>query len=245
MAGPPAKRRASTGATVGSSARTCRPGAARARGAVPGRRRRRLAPRRGAHQAGAVSADPSPPGPRPPSGRIDPVRPADDEARALARRLMARADHGALGVLDPESGGPHVTRVAVGMAKDGAPLTLISSLSHHTAALRADPRCSLLLGEPGPRGDPLTHPRLTLIAEARFAPPGERADLREAWLARHPKARLYVDFADFAFARLVPSGRAPQRRVRAGPPARRRRPAALGPELGGVEDAHAVDHPAV
>ena len=136
-----------------------------------------------------------------------PVRPTDEEARALARRLMAEAGHGALGVIDPEGGGPHVTRVAVGFA-DGMPLTLISSLSHHTRALHADPRCSLLLGEPGPRGDPLTHPRLTLIARASFVAPDDpgRPALREAWLSRHPKAKLYVDFADFAFARLAPSG---------------------------------------
>ena len=30
--------------------------------------------------------------------------------------------------------------------------------------------------------------------------------MREGWLARHPKARLYVDFADFAFVRLRPEG---------------------------------------
>ncbi len=148
-----------------------------------------------------MSADPEDP------GRIDPVRPTDEEARALARRLMLEADHGALGALDPETGAPHVTRVAVSLL-DGVPLTLISSLSHHTRALRADPRCSLLLGEPGPRGDPLTHPRLTLIARACFVAPDDpgRPALRGAWLARHPKAKLYLDLADFAFARLVPSG---------------------------------------
>lgn len=137
--------------------------------------------------------------------RPDPVRPADDEARALARRLLAEAEHGALGVLDPETGGPHVSRIAVALV-DGAPLTLISELSHHTRALRTDPRCSLLLGEPGPRGDALTHPRLTLLARAEFAASEERLRLREAWLARHAKAKLYVDFADFVFVRLVPEG---------------------------------------
>jgi putative heme iron utilization protein len=137
--------------------------------------------------------------------RPDPVRATDDEARALARGLVEEAAHGALGVLDPETGGPHVTRIAVAR-EGGVPLTLISQLSHHTRALAVDPRCSLLLGEPGPRGDPLTHPRLTVLALARPAAPEERDGLRALWLERHPKARLYVDFSDFAFVRLVPTG---------------------------------------
>ena len=58
------------------------------------------------------------------------------------------------------------------------------------------------MGEPG-RGDPLAHPRLTLAARAE---PADKAALREALLARHPKAALYFDFADFALLRLAPSG---------------------------------------
>lgn len=132
--------------------------------------------------------------------RPDPIRPTDDEARALARGLLAQARFGALGVIDPEGGGPMVTRVAVGW--DGAAaLILVSDLSLHTRALAADPACSLLVGEPGPKGDPLTHPRLTLMARAETA---EKADLREMWLAAHPKAALYIDFADFRMLRLVP-----------------------------------------
>lgn len=134
--------------------------------------------------------------------RPDPIRPTTEEARALARRLLEEARHGALGVLDPESGGPLVTRVAVGW--DGAAaLILVSTLSAHTRALLADPACSLLVGEPGPKGDPLTHPRLSLLARAE---PADKAAARGAWLARHPKAALYYDFADFLLLRLVPSG---------------------------------------
>ncbi len=83
-------------------------------------------------------------------------------------------------------------------------MTLISNLSSHTAALKADPRCSLLVGEPGPKGDPLTHPRLTLDCEAEFLPrdTDAHAALREHYLKSHPKAALYVDFADFCFVRL-------------------------------------------
>lgn len=134
------------------------------------------------------------------TARPDPIRPTDEEARALARGLVAGARFGALGVIDPEGGGPLVTRVAVGW--DGAAaLILVSDLSLHTRALAADPACSLLVGEPGPRGDPLTHPRLTLVARAEAA---DKAGLREMWLAAHPKAALYYDFVDFRMLRLVP-----------------------------------------
>jgi putative heme iron utilization protein len=83
-------------------------------------------------------------------------------------------------------------------------------LSLHTRALLAEPRASLLLGEPGPRGDPLTHPRITLQVVAEFLRHGtpEHAKLRSEYLRQHPKAKLYADFADFAFARLRVQGAA-------------------------------------
>lgn len=135
-----------------------------------------------------------------------PIRPTDDEARALARALIDGATYGSLAVLQPDTGTPMVSRVAVGTDADGAPVTLISELSQHTQALKANSVCSLLVGEPGKKGDPLTHPRLTLQAHAIFLRHGEpgHAALRARYLASHPKAKLYVDFADFAFARLLP-----------------------------------------
>ena len=130
----------------------------------------------------------------------DPVRPADAGARALAARLLAEARHGALATLDPGDGSPVVTRVAV-LAAAGGVLILISDLSGHAAALAQDPRASLLVGEPGPKGDPLTHPRLTLVVRAE---PADKLAHRQAWLTRHPKARLYFDFADFRLVELRP-----------------------------------------
>ena len=61
------------------------------------------------------------------------IRPTDNEARELARRLLDNARFGAIGVSDPDDGAPMVTRVGVGTDGDGAPVTLISDLSHHTA----------------------------------------------------------------------------------------------------------------
>ena len=130
-----------------------------------------------------------------------PIRPTDIEARSLARGLITHARFAALGVLDPESGGPMVSRIAFGTTPDGQPLTLVSDLSHHTRALVAQPSASVLLGEPGRRGDPLTHPRLTLQVQAQFTRHGtaEYADLAAHYLRDHPKAKLYIGFADFSF----------------------------------------------
>jgi putative heme iron utilization protein len=134
---------------------------------------------------------------------VDPIRPTTAEARALARGLIDTARFGALAVLDPQTGAPYVARVAV-TSDDAGPVTLISALSLHTGALRADRRAALLLGEPGLRGDPLTHPRVTLQTCANFVPRNtpDHDALRTLWLVRHPKAKLYIDFTDFSFVRL-------------------------------------------
>ncbi|MBF9035003.1 pyridoxamine 5-phosphate oxidase [Rhodobacterales bacterium HKCCE2091] len=131
----------------------------------------------------------------------DPFRETDDEARNLARSLLAAARHGALGVIDPASGRPSVTRVALAPHDRGAVLTLVSTLAPHTAALSAHPPCSILIGEPGPKGDPLTHPRLTIAADAEEA---DKSALKAHYLSANPKAGLYYDFADFRMFRLVP-----------------------------------------
>ena len=131
----------------------------------------------------------------------NPIRPTDDAARDLTRALLSAARFAALAVVLAD-GAPMVTRVAFGRAPDGTPLTLISDLAAHTGALRANPACSLMVGEPGPKGDPLTHPRLTLQARARFIRQGEDGydALAAQYLADHPKAKLYIGFADFSFA---------------------------------------------
>ena len=132
----------------------------------------------------------------------DPIRPTDDDARDLAQTLIRDARFCAIATLD-ETGSPMTARIAFGQAKDGSPVSLISQLSHHTQALLDDPRCSLLVGEPGDKGDPLTHPRLTLQADAHMIARDdpEFEVLQTGWLINHPKSRLYIGFTDFLFAR--------------------------------------------
>lgn len=122
-----------------------------------------------------------------------------DSSRCLAQHLLRSARHGALGVICPATQAPHVTRVSVGTAPDGMPITLVSEISMHTGALKHNPACSLLVGEAGARGDPLTHPRLTLHCTAC---PTDKAALKQLFLTQHPKATLYFDFSDFIMLRL-------------------------------------------
>ncbi|MDQ0454452.1 HugZ family pyridoxamine 5'-phosphate oxidase [Rhizobium paknamense] len=133
------------------------------------------------------------------------LRPTDEDARRLARTLLRGARHVALAVLDPLTGGPFVSRVLLGTQPDGSLSILASRLSTHTKALLADPRLSILAGEPG-KGDPLAHPRLTVQG---LAEPVERDSaiheaMRTRFLARHPKSKLYIDFPDFLFFRIIP-----------------------------------------
>ncbi len=138
--------------------------------------------------------------------RPDPIRDADEAGRAQAVALLEQARFGALAYTDPETMTPAISRIAVGRDDQGVPLTLISELSAHHAGLMRSPLAALMVGEPGPKGDPLTHPRLMIRVEARFidrSDPGHPA-LRARWLKDHPKSTLYIDFADFGFVRLLP-----------------------------------------
>jgi putative heme iron utilization protein len=137
--------------------------------------------------------------------KINVIRDTNDEARALAKQLIRTARFGALAVNSSNPGFPSVSRTLVGIDTDGAPLILVSELSIHTKAIIADNKVSILLGEPG-KGDPVAHPRITIACEAKWI---ERSDprfknLRARFISRHPKAELYVDFADFRFYRLEP-----------------------------------------
>lgn len=128
----------------------------------------------------------------------NPFRPLDDEARSLLAGLMAE-DHAALAVIDPETGGPSVTRIGF-LWLEGNAFTLISTLSLHTAALDANSACGIMLGTPGTKGDPLTHPRLSLDAKAEIA---DKTAWRDRYLAARPKTKLYYDFTDFRLVRFA------------------------------------------
>ncbi len=131
------------------------------------------------------------------------LRETDDAARSQARAFVRESMHGALATLEPGTGWPLASRVSLAVDADGVPLILISRLSAHYGALQADARCSLLLGEAG-EGDPLRHPRITVVCKAQKVPPELRAAAKAQFLKRHPGAEMYADFTDFDFWQLVP-----------------------------------------
>jgi heme iron utilization protein len=133
------------------------------------------------------------------------IRPTDEASLKLARQLIRQARYGALSVLEPETGHPFASRVLTGTDIDGAPVILTSMLATHTRALINDPRCALLFGEPG-KGDPMAWPRITVLCNAERVEHDTESDsrIRNRFLRRHPKAKLYASFRDFAFFRLVP-----------------------------------------
>lgn len=134
-----------------------------------------------------------------------PIRPTDEDARTMAADLLTQARFCTIATLEPD-GAPLTARIAFGRDAVGHPISLVSTLSQHTQAMMRDVRCSLLIGEPAEKGDPLTHPRISLQCDASFVAraAAEFSALRSGWLDSHPKSRLYIDFADFHFVRFTP-----------------------------------------
>ena len=91
-------------------------------------------------------------------------------------------------------------------ASDGAgrAIFLISNMAMHTQNLRADPRCSLFIGQAAADGDALGAARATIVGNAEPVPEEDLASVRETYLSRHENSRYWVDFADFHFFRLEP-----------------------------------------
>jgi putative heme iron utilization protein len=131
-------------------------------------------------------------------GRIpeDARPPQDFDPVGLAKRLLRATRAGTLATLDRSSGYPFASLVNVATDLDGSPIILVSRLSTHTANLECDGRASILLAAGG-KGDPLAHPRLTVLGN--FVRRDDDPRLRRRFLARHPKSELYAGFADFSF----------------------------------------------
>src|SRR5260221_4769690 len=129
----------------------------------------------------------------------------DFDPSRLARSLLRRSRQGALATLMAGSGDPYCSLVNVASHFDASPILLISRLALHTRNILADNPVSLMLDE-RVAGDPLEGGRIMLAGQADEAA-GEAVEIpRRRYLNAHPSAEVFVDFKDFSFFRIVPSG---------------------------------------
>jgi putative heme iron utilization protein len=103
------------------------------------------------------------------------------------------------------SGDPYCSLVNVASHPDGSPILLISRLALHTRNLLGDARVSLMLDERA-EGDPLEGARIMLAGRAEQAADPDLEMVRRRYLSAHPSAEAFVNFADFSFFRIRPSG---------------------------------------
>src|ERR1700751_4971445 len=123
----------------------------------------------------------------------------------LARSLLRRSRQGALATLMASSGDPYCSLVNVASHPDGSPILLISRLALHTKNILGDSRVSLMLDERA-EGDPLEGSRIMLAGRAEEARAEDVHLLRRGCLNAHPSSEVFVDFKDFSFFRIRPSG---------------------------------------
>jgi heme iron utilization protein len=139
----------------------------------------------------------------PPGAGDEPTIPEPTYAER-ARTLAYLAHTGTLATLSRRHPGhPFASVMPYTIDDTGRPLFLISAMAMHTQNLEGDPRASLLVMQPGWDGDPLAAARLTLMGDVRRVLDADTVEVRERYLARHERARYWVDFEDFGFWRLA------------------------------------------
>jgi putative heme iron utilization protein len=128
----------------------------------------------------------------------------DFDAAKAVRWLLRRSRQGALATLMTGSGDPYCSLVNVASHPDGSPILLIFRLALHTKNLLGDARVSLMLDERA-EGDPLEGSRIMLSGLAEEVG-SDREIVRRRYLNAHPTAEVFVDFKDFSFFRIRPTG---------------------------------------
>lgn len=120
------------------------------------------------------------------------------DAIGVARKLLRSGTVAALATLDPASGFPLATLVTYVPDVDGAPLFFLSGLSLHTRNMKSNHRISVLITQSG-KGDPLAHPRLSLVGACTS---GTKAESKDRFVTFLPKTMLYAELPDFSVWRM-------------------------------------------
>ena len=127
---------------------------------------------------------------------------ADFDPVATAKQLLRTRATAALASLRPDKGNPFCSLVNLASMPDGSPILLISRLAVHTRNILHDPRVSLLLAD-ADAVDPLAAPRISLTGTAGAIEDDMQDTAFRRYLAAHPTAEVFVNFADFSFYRMA------------------------------------------
>ena len=132
------------------------------------------------------------------------TQPGSASDAMLARALAQKNTEGSLStVAKDHDGHPFGSVMPYVLDPAGHPILLARRLAEHTANFEAYPRASLMISEAihsRAADDPLALQRVTLLGLVSKIDGG---DVKERYIARHPYARMYVDFDDFSFYRLT------------------------------------------
>ena len=137
----------------------------------------------------------------PRNATIEPSAGAPFEAVRVARDVLHTSRTAGLATLDPHSGYPYNTATNIAVEPDGTPFFFTARLALHARNIEADPRISLVLA-PFNKGDALTLPRLTLVGKAVVMGDDEVPLAKTRYIARYPKAKLYLSLPDTQLYRL-------------------------------------------
>lgn len=123
-----------------------------------------------------------------------------------ARSLAATYVRGTLSTLN-DDGYPFGSVVLYVLDDRGRPVMLLSELAEHTKNIRRDGRASVLVSSTViPGDDPMALPRVTIVGSLLPVADDELPTLRARFLEEHPSAESYVEFGDFGWWHLVPTG---------------------------------------
>eukprot|EP01031_Cornospumella_fuschlensis_P034685 gene34686-42001_t len=124
--------------------------------------------------------------------------PKPSQAQEVKSLLLKSNGYGVLSTNSvAQPGFPIGSIVGFWLDEEGKPFSILSSLSGHTADLRKDGRCSLLVSERDFKG--ADNGRVTLAGVInRVSDEAKRANLRELYLKKHSDA-YWIDFGDFDF----------------------------------------------
>ena len=127
-----------------------------------------------------------------------------DEFRAEAEALLRLRRFGILSTHSEAAPGYpfRLARELRGGCK-GRPVFLFSGLALHTQNAAANPRVSLTVFDAAAEERPQTAPRVTGIGDIAPVPQDEDAAARALYLERHPEAKDYSQFGDFARYRIT------------------------------------------